>query len=341
MSKGQQTISVLADKYSLIEGKGDDYYQCHSTWCLTKSGAEKIRIAEEIKHSFPTPVVTDNSVAYMATFTAKDGTEVHEVGSCRWDGQANNPARTHSHEMAFKRLKVRGILAIVAPAGQVYGIDELTDEYKQYGNQANTMPAQPQPQPQAQAGVQQNYAQPQAQAQNAPQNAPMQASAQGGFVPPPQGTKGWINGGEKLPSDWNSLMGKFAELTGLDRAKFERKIYDTATKWEGPNGLYLPSAKFATFGEYALAHKVWNDEVKYNAYGALQALNRARDIEANLSLNGSVEISESNGMGGLQSCMLYTKQNNPDFQATAGAQQIANEFGGEVASADPLSDVPF
>lgn len=337
MTKGQNTILTLAEKYGLQEGKGEDFYQCHSTWCITKSGAEKIRLAEEIKHSFPVPVVTDCSVAYLATFTSKDGDEVHEVGSCRWDGAANNPARTHSHEMAIKRLKVRGILALVAPAGQVYGIEELTDEYRQHGNQSNTAPA---PQQAPQPAVQQYQAQPQQAAHLAPQNAPTQAPAI--FEIPPQGTKGWIQHGEELPTDWANLMGVLAELTGEDRSKHERNVYDHITQWQKPDGsVYLPSARFSTFSEYCIGYKEWEGVRTYNAYGAFQALKRGKDFTARLQSNGSIECSQSNGNGGLQSYTIYTKQNNPAFQAGASAE-VVKEYGADVIEASKSDvEVPF
>lgn len=331
-SKGHNTILTLAEKYGLQEGKGDDYYQCHSTWVLTKTGAEKIRIAEGIKHSFPVACHNPNgtSVGFMATFTDKAGEEVHEVGSCRTDGTANNPAKTHSHEMAIKRLKVRGILALVAPAGQVYGTDELTDEYKQHGNN------QPQ---QQQAPQQASSYQPQAQQYNAPQDAPQQATGNG-FQVPPQGAKGWVNNGEQLPTDWSNMMGKMAEVTGLDRNSFERKFYDHITQWQSPNGLYLPSGKYSTFGEYALAFKEWEGERKYNAYGALQAIKRGRELMNELENTGQVVISESNGHGGMQGFTLYGKQNNPAFQAGASAE-IVSDYGGDAVTSLTDSDVPF
>tara|TARA_R110000803_G_scaffold51337_1_gene106209 strand:- start:15285 stop:16310 length:1026 start_codon:yes stop_codon:yes gene_type:complete len=339
-SKGQNTILTLAEKYGLQEGKGEDFYQCHSTWCITKSGAEKIKAAEGIKHSFPVKSHNPNgsSVAYMATFTSKDGSEEHEIGSCRTDGAANNPAKTHSHEMAMKRMKVRGILALVAPAGQVYGIEELTEEYRQHGNQANA-PAAPQQAPQP--AVQQYQAQPQQAAHLAPQNAPQQASA-GGFEIPPPGSKGWVQHGEELPTDWANLMGVMCEVTGEDRSKHERSVYDHITQWQKPDGgLYLPSARFSTFSEYAMGFKEWEGVRKYNAYSALQALKRAKELVSVLQSNGSVECSQSNGNGGMQLYTIYTKENNPAFRAGASAE-VVKEYGAEAVTASKSDvDVPF
>ena len=332
-SQGQQTILTLAEKYGLQEGKNADYYLCHSTWVLTKTGAEKIKQAEEIKHSFPVPSHSPDgtSVAYMATFTSKEGAEEHEIGSCRTDGTVNNPAKTHSHEMALKRLKVRGILAIVAPAGQVYGVDELTDEYKQHGNGAITDSA-PQPQQAIQQVQPQQQAQPQA-------TAPVANS--GNFQIPPEGTKGWVNNGEQLPSDWNDLMGKLAELTGQDRVKHERNVYDHVSQWNMPDGgIWTPSSKFPTFGQWALGFKEWQGERKYNAYGALQALGRARDLVTVLAENGSVECSQANGRGGFQMYTIYTKQANPEFQAGANAE-LLQEYGEDVVGNVSDPDVPF
>lgn len=335
-SKGQETILTLAEKYGLQSGKDQDYYQCHQTWCLTKSGAEKIKIAEGIKHTFPVECHNPNgsSVAYMATFTSEDGKEEHEIGSCRTDGTANNPAKTHSHEMAHKRLKVRGILALVAPAGQVYGVDELTAEYKQFGNNAP-----PQQQASPQTPNYQQPAQPQQAAHLTPQSAPVQASGNG-FEVPPQGTKGWIQNGEELPTDWSNLMGVLCEVTGEDRSKHERSIFDHITQWQKPDGgLYLPSAKFSTFAAYALGFKEWEGVRTYNAYSALQALKRGQELVSNLQSNGSVECSQSNGHGGMQSYTIYTKQNNPAFQAGAVAE-VATEYG-DAVTASNTDDLPF
>ncbi len=336
-SKGQETILTLAEKYGLQTGKDQDYYQCHATWVLTKTGSEKIRLAEGIKHSFPVACHNPNgtSVAFMATFTGKDGEEVHEIGSCRTDGTANNPAKTHSHEMAIKRLKVRGILALVAPAGQVYGTDELTAEYKQFGNNA---PPQPQTSPPASASQQQ--AQPVAYNQSAPQSAPMDAPASG-FQIPAQGTKGWVQNGEELPTDWSNLMAVLCEVTGEDRSKHERNLFDHITQWQKPDGgLYLPSAKFSTFGAYALGFKEWEGVRSYHAYSALQALKRGKDLVSSLQSNGSMECSQSNGNGGMQLYTIYTKENNPAFQAGA-TSEIANQFDGVIEASKSEVDVPF
>ena len=77
----------------------------------------------------------------------------------------------------------------------------------------------------------------------------------------------------------------------------------------------------------------------YNAYGALQALQRGKDLVSELSNNGSVECSQSNGHGGLQSYTIYTKQSNPAFQAGASAE-VATEYG-DAVTASNMDDVPF
>ena len=252
-------------------------------------------------------------------------------GSCRFDGTKNTPERSHAPEMAFKRCLVRGIVAILGLEAQgVYGEEEFDTDFKQNGN-AQPAP-QPAPQPVAQQTQNPTVEELNAIAQGA---APLQTPSNSGFTPPPQGTKGWVQNGEKLPSDWNQLMGEISEITGLERARFELKMFDHCTAWQSPKGLFLQSSKFKTFGEYALGHKEWNGEVSYNAYGALKALNKGREAVQELKSNGEVLLNEVNGRGGMSlSYALTKKSNNPDLTG-APAQELMDEFGGTV------DEIPF
>ena len=72
----------------------------------------------------------------------------------------------------------------------------------------------------------------------------------------------------------------------------------------------------------------------------MKALHRAKDLVATLQSNGSVECSQSNGHGGMQSYTIYTKENNPAFQAGA-TSEIANQFDGVIEASKSEVDVPF
>jgi len=325
----EDNMLTLAAKYNLAEGKSQDYYNLHGKWCLTKNGGEKIRIAEGISYGYPQCTAVAPFIIYQATFTDKAGNKVHANGSCRFDGTKNTPERSHAPEMAIKRMETRGTIKILGLLAQgIYGDDEFDTDFKQ-GNQ----PAH------------QAHSAPPAQAAHiAPQASP-QAAPQGGsgFTPPPEGTKGWIKNGESLPSDWSKVMEDLVRITGEDRSKHERKLYDHSTAWAGPNGLYLQSRKFPTFAEYALSNKEYQGVVSYNAYGALKALEKARAAVDSLATNGMVEISEENGRGGMSlSYVIHSKANNPQFSGDA-AGQIAAEFGGSVegAPSPPEHEVPF
>lgn len=319
----EDNMLTLASKYNLAEGKSQDYYNLHGKWCLTKNGGEKIRIAEGISYDSPAVTACPPFVIYQATFTDKAGNKVHANGSCRFDGTKNTPERSHAPEMAIKRMETRGTIKILGLLAQgIYGDDEFDTDFKQ-GTQAA---------PPAQA---------QAPMATAAHTAPMPNHDTSGFTPPAEGTKGWVKNGEKLPSDWNNLMGRLCELTGQDRGKHERKLYEHVTAWQSPNGLYLPSSKYPTYGEYALSHKEYQGAVSYNAFGALKALEKARAVVEELESSGMVEISEQNGRGGMSmSYTIRTKGNNPEF-STDGSGDIAKEFGGVVESSSNLDEIPF
>jgi len=315
----EDNMLALAAKYKLAEGKSQDYYNLHGKWCLTKNGSEKVRIAEGITYTSPAVTACPPFVIYQATFSDKDGNSVHANGSCRFDGTKNTPERSHAPEMAIKRMETRGTIKILGLLAQgIYGDDEFDTDFKQ-GAQAVA--------PVATA----------AHVAPIPQATP-QAEPQGvnGFTPPPEGTKGWIRNGESLPSDWNNLMGKLSEITGQERSRHERKLYDHSTAWQGPNGLYLQSQKYPTFGEYALSKKEYQGDVRYNAYGALKAIEKARAAVDTLESNGMVEITEQNGRGGMSmTYTIHSKGSNPDLGGGAAAA-IAEEFG-----QGTVDEVPF
>jgi len=215
----QADMMILKSQFQLTEGKHEDFYQLHSTWCVTKKGAHKIAQAANIKMEVQHCDITSVSIAYRGAFSyAPDKgstTTIEEIGSCRWDSGKKNPECTHAPEMAWKRLHVRGVLALVAPGSGIYGADEMTSDWHQQGN------SQPSP-----------ITQPQSQAN------PVQQQAPAGDAPE------WA---AKVPSEWNMLMGKIAENCHQTRAEFEPIILNAATlrEWEGK--LYDSQTKYGSF----------------------------------------------------------------------------------------------
>ena len=323
----QDLIRTLAAKYNLEEGKSNDWYLCHSTHCITKTGAEKIKQAEGIKHSFPVPSHSPDgsSVAYMATFTSKEGKEEHELGSCRTDGKANNPSRTHSHEMALKRLKVRGILALVAPAGQIYGSDELTAEYKQHGQASVTM--------------------------DVTQSAPVAAAAAPGttaytngeaMTVPPEGTQGWYEGAENLPSQWNGVMAKLSEVTSDDRSKWEMKIIDHLGVFHKDDGTnWFPSSKWGNFAHMAGFLSTYDGVTKSKAKYSYRILKLTRELVDEVASAGSAVIKVANAQGGMDEVRILRK----DQKAAPQAPQSVIDAAGVTAPQAPKTftpdDIPF
>ena len=285
----ENAIQVLAQKYSLEEGKGADWYQCHQTHCITKKGAEKLKAAEGITFTMPQPVVTECSIAFIATFTDKAGNTAHEIGSCRWDGRSNNPEKTHAPEMAWKRLIVRGVISLTAPSQGIYGVDELTAEYKQHGQAALTMDTSA-PQ-QAQQPV----------AQTVSPSGQVYVDGQAVNIPPP-GTQGWFANAEKLPQDWSNQMGRLCELTKEDRSKWERKLMDDAGAFDKGDGSppWVPSSKYGSFNQIVFDISSYQGETKSKAGFAFKIYKTVKDTIDALEHNGFVEINVPNGNGGMQ-----------------------------------------
>jgi len=354
-SQGQQTILTLAEQYGLQEGKNADYYLCHSTWVLTKTGAEKIKQAEEIKHSFPVPshCPDGTSVAYLATFTSKEGKEEHEIGSCRTDGTVNNPAKTHSHEMAIKRLKVRGILAIVAPAGQVYGIDELTDEYRQHGNGAITDSA---PQPVAQPTQNPTVQELTAQFNSAPQPATNPDKtidySQDPRLARARQAEGWKENYLTLPQEWTQQIDRLQQVADIQpRDRWERLIVDHIRKHPSKNGEYKQPTTDYFHGSYG-GYRDFSDLVfriydyqgnnKSLAWVALKTKDELKlIIDAVISTGQFIlEVPDDSKINLVQHVITKRDNNAPIAESV---KEIIDENKDEIAQASPetrFDDVP-
>tara|TARA_R100001082_G_scaffold101447_1_gene70995 strand:- start:357 stop:1238 length:882 start_codon:yes stop_codon:yes gene_type:complete len=290
MTRGQEAIQKLAGKYNLSKGIDQDYYLCHSTWCVTKNGAQKIMDAEGITMEQPIPHGEGTPfVAYMAKFKDKQGNEVWINGSCRTDTTKNTPERTHSPELAWKRMKVRGILELTAAGQSIYGSDELTDDYKKHGNDALQM--------------------------NVGSSAPAQPVQQQAPAQPAPALTGYA---ADLPTDWNDLMGKFADAMSQDRGSFESKVLDHVGKFEKEDGSpWFPSQKYSSFVEIVNAGKSgW----------ALKMLKSARTLYDMLYSLGSVEIDARNSHGGSSKETLATKSNRQSNESVPPQiQNIADD----------------
>jgi len=309
----ENAIQALAAKYGLEEGKHADWYLCHQTHCITKKGAEKLRQAEGITFTMPQSVVTDCSIAFTATFTDKAGNTTHEIGSCRWDGRNNNPEKTHAPEMAWKRLIVRGVISLTAPSQGIYGVDELTAEYKQHGQAAINMDtSQP---------VQAQQPVPVAQTVSSTGQAYVEGEA---INVPPEGTEGWFTNAEKLPQDWANQMGRLCELTKQDRSKWEGKLIDDGGLFQKDDGTtWFPSSKYGNFNQIVFDVSTFNGQTKSKAKFAFKIYKVVRDTLDELEQKGSVDINVSNGRGGVQAEQILRHDQQPQLQPQDEGQGVA------------------
>lgn len=330
----ENAIQKLAAKYNLEEGKTNDWYLCHQTHCITKKGAEKIKAAEGITFTMPQSIVTDCSIAFTATFTGKSGDTAHEIGSCRWDGSANNPAKTHAPELAWKRLIVRGVISLTAPSQGIYGAEELTAEYKQHGHAA--MAAAPAP------VAQQPMAQPVAQAVAQPAAAPGDNTVNiDGQMHTllPTGSPGMVAWAAELPSQWNQTMAKISELTRQDRSMWEKKVMDHCGLWENDGQCYWPSDKYASYNAMVLHVDTFEGVSKSKAQQASFTLKDARDLARDLETNGSVEINVRNvhGFKSMERITTPSMRQEPMPAEVAGMAEGA--IGGTTSPKE--SEIPF
>ena len=343
----KQEIDAFAQKYNLFEGKHADFYNLHGSWALTKKGAEKVAATEGITFDDVKCDTFPVGIAYRAKFQmpAHGSTmdepimdEVQVVGSCRWDqAKPPSPESTHAPEMAWKRMYVRGVIALVAPS-LLHGEDEFTDAFRKQGQQPDhgppmTTATQP-PQTAPRSNGTASY--------NEPTNAPsgdLQAHAQR-----MQGVQGWFNGAEKLPHEWGGVMGRFCELTGLERGQWELVLMDHGGKYQ-PEGKpwWKPSSKYPRFVDMVMATSDWGGVVKSKAVSALKAKQEVEKLINELDATGraTVSIPDPNNPNALIEREVTKRDMSratTESQPTALGDQIQQEFGG--GAPQPTNDFP-
>jgi len=310
----QAEVDILKAQFKLQEGKYDDFYKLHNTWCITKAGAHKIAQAAGITMEVTDCDILPISIAYRGKFTwTPEGgspTTIQEIGSCRWDSGKNNPECTHAPEMAWKRLHVRGVLALVAPCSGIYGADEMTDEWHKGGNSNAVSSSVPPP------------TQPSQQQAPAPQPAPS------GNIPD------WV---AKLPQEWNMVMGKIAENTHMARSEFELPLLNHASKalWNGK--WYDAATQHGSFEAFANARTASKPDAPngwplYNK--ALDAKKKVEELAKELVAGREVtlELNKNTPEGGAFTTMTIAPrgENGPP------------RSGNPVPASDAIpDDIPF
>ena len=347
-------MSQLVSQFNLVEnGKVGDYYKLHSTWCVTKNGASKIAKAIGMTYDLPREIITGVSVAFMSTFRASDGRECHQVGSCRFDGTKLTPERTHAFEMAWKRLHVRAVLELVAAGAGIYGADEMSTAWHADGNASTPATAQPAVAQQPTVAPVQAVAQP--TPVSAPANAPVATPAPAPAQQPatnvdgttnwqadPRFTQasmaqGWFATAIDLPKEWNQAMGKFTELTRLERGAWEQLILDHCGKFEGKNGWWKPSDKYPKFDDVVFATTTFNDVTKSKAGFAMNILKNFRDeVLGSIESLGQTAISVPDAFGVLQNYTIIPANAESETAIAPATQEVAQELATAFDS-----DVPF
>tara|TARA_R110000744_G_scaffold228339_1_gene346306 strand:+ start:1517 stop:2557 length:1041 start_codon:yes stop_codon:yes gene_type:complete len=308
-SKAENNILILASKYNLEEGQYADYYKLHSTWCLTKHGALKIRQAENITYKRTHTDVTPVSYVVWCDFTSANGT-LEEIGSCRWDSGRKNPEATHAPEMAMKRCLVRGTIAMMGNDGiGVYGDEEFTDDFKQ-GTTAPPQRATPSPV---------------STTTHTPQHAP-QSTATPAVATNVNGTtdwggdpryetakqsQGWFPTAVDMPQEWNNHMGRFTEITSQSRGAWEQIIFDHCGKFQFQDGgWWKPSRKYTDFASYVFA--VDPQSGKSKAGGALNLMKKVKPLLDELESMGQITLEVPSKDGALESFPIQSKSNRQE-----------------------------
>jgi hypothetical protein len=339
----KKEIDAFAQKYNLFQGKHADFYDLHGRWALTKQGAETVALAEKITFSFPVATVFDCGIAYAAEFKSETlWRTVSVVGSCRWDqAKPPSPESTHAPEMAWKRMFVRGVIALAAPS-LLHGEDEFTSEFKNQGGGQQPQAAPqgfPQAPPQAppQAAPRSNGVASHGEAVDAP-SAAMQQHAQR-----MQGVQGWFNGAEKLPHEWGELMGRFCELTGLERSQWEMVLVDHGGKFQKDNGeWWKPSQTVNSFNALAMGTKEWNGTVSSKAKQALIIKKAVGDLIDELDATGGAEIVIPNPEDPRTLVKRMVQKRDGNREPVSSQPTHAAEFAPDFpAKSDFPDDVPF
>tara|TARA_R100000458_G_C8278175_1_gene254054 strand:- start:4526 stop:5515 length:990 start_codon:yes stop_codon:yes gene_type:complete len=304
-AKAKDNILTIAKEFELSEGINEDFYNFKGHWCLTKNGAQKIRNKMEIVYHSDSCDISNVSVAYRATFECKKtNVSVRAVGGCRLDVTQNNPQRTHPHEMAWKRMEVRGTILCLGALGMgIYGDDEFDADYG--GKVIEHAPRQ----------TNHTSPQPQTLATNADKTIDWSKDPR----VPPKGTQGWWETAHELPKEWSEVMADFCDYTSLPRAEYETQLIDHCGKFQFDDGnWWKPSAKYSDFASYAFA--VENGKSK--AGGALNLLKSFRKFMSDFKARGSIEIQVPNREGSLVAVEIKSKGLR---QAEADTEPIPEE----------------
>ena len=201
-------LKKLIDDCGLIEDRnGGDYYTQRNKCCITQPGALKIQAALQIHVNQPTFSELGGRIVAIGTSTMGEN-EIWTTGEANPNGKAVEGS--HPMAMAEKRFRVRAILAHALDptlTAIVYGADEFTADWDS-NNQTESVSLP--------AATQATQATPATQANPAP------ASGLPAYC-------------EKLPAEWNNLIGAICELTNHERSDFELGLlaHLTKTEWKG------------------------------------------------------------------------------------------------------------
>jgi len=347
-------IDRLAQKYSLKEGKFEDFYNSHGKWCVTKQGAHKIAQQDGITMKVDAVDITPVSIAYRGTFTNSQGETLQEVGSCRWDygtkvyevvddrgnrerhqaPRKNNPEATHAPEMAWKRLHVRGILAFASPTGGVYGAEEFNSDWHRQGNGNGNgngggwqQPQGNQPQPQPRPAQRPPAQQPQQQ---------QQRDSHVDYTEVPQrclNAQGWFASAAKLPNDWAQLMAKLCEIARCERSMWERLLIDHAGKYHGDRGWWLPSQSYQSFNQ--IVFHVDERQNKSKAGFALRIVKEVRELVNTLEEQGACRIEVPDETGNMLAYQINCAGGDTGPASADPAVQAAVEGAAAASTAPP------
>jgi hypothetical protein len=232
-NKPPDEVAAIGKRYGLEIGTRDnprDAYSERGKWCLTKRGQTKVALACGITFDVVQLDANDQFVFCLGRFTMNKPpadhvgpTEVLEIGSCRHDTGKKNPQSTHAPEMAFKRMRVRGVIELAA-AGVFYGEEEFDEDFFR-------------------------------SKQGAP---PVAASNPAPSAQPPAATEPRLTEDQKVDrakwgEAWNNICAQVSELTGLDRGAYERNLWTHCTMFKGAGG-WVP-ARAANMADLYLAAK--------------------------------------------------------------------------------------
>ncbi|MAK37601.1 MAG: hypothetical protein CMC15_15695 [Flavobacteriaceae bacterium] len=271
-----EKMKAIAKQFDLVEGIDRDFYTRHGKWCITKEGSEKIAEAigmemEDITLEWR--MVDKTTMAYDAWFKNREGKRVFEVGECRFDGTKNTPERQYPFAMSKKRLYGRAVLQLIGVGGSqgIMSEDEMPSDWHKHGNNAPQeadVPATPIATPVATT--------PATEPANAPEpSTNLRPDMTIDYTQDPRYSKarvaeGWHDNYLTLPSEWNVLMEKIANITKQDRSVWETLIFDHCGKFymENKSTWWKPSDKYDSFVDNVFFVASWNDTNTSKAKGA-------------------------------------------------------------------------